>query len=479
LLELLVTLCYNDEHKILSSWVEFDPKLSKMNLATVIMAAGMGTRMKSKTPKVLHPILGKPMLRHVLDAVKPLNPIETVVVVGHKSDDVQAIFADEVVFAVQSPQLGTGHAVQQAQSLLEGKADIVLVAPSDLPLISTETVERLVELIQTGSGPVAMLTVERENPLGFGRVVRNNQGNVEAIVEEAACTPEQKAIRELNVGVYAYEANWLWENLEKIPLSAKGEYYVTDLIGIAVDQGEKVQDVVADPVEALGINTRVHLAQVETAMRQRINQKWMEAGVTITDPATTYIGLDVSIGQDTVIYPNTHLLGETTIGEDCVIGPGSYIEDSTIGNACEIRFSMVEQAIMEDNVDIGPFGHLRKGAHLAEGVHMGNFGEVKNSYLGPGTKMGHFSYMGDITTGKNVNIGAGTITCNFDGKKKNRTNVGDDAFIGSDTMLIAPVNIGDKAKTGAGSVVTRDVPDGSVAYGVPARVKKSDKEEKE
>jgi bifunctional UDP-N-acetylglucosamine pyrophosphorylase/glucosamine-1-phosphate N-acetyltransferase len=247
-----------------------------------------------------------------------------------------------------------------------------------------------------------------------------------------------------------------------------------------VAQGKQVQaEVLVDAVEALGINNRAHLAQVETAMRRRINQKWMEAGVTMIDPATTYIGLDVSIGQDTVIHPNTHLLGNTTIGEDCVIGPGSYVVDSTIGSACEIRFSVVEQAIMEDNVNIGPFGHLRKGAHLAEGVHMGNFGEVKNSYLGPGTKMGHFSYMGDITTGKNVNIGAGTITCNYDGENKHKTNVGDDAFIGSDTMLVAPVNIGDKAKTGAGSVVTKDVPDDSVAYGVPARIKKSDKKEKE
>lgn len=451
-----------------------------MNLATVIMAAGMGTRMRSKTPKVLHPILGKPMLRHVLDAVKPLDPIETVVVVGHKADDVRATFADDVTFAVQSPQLGTGHAVQQAQPALEGKADIVLVTPSDLPLISTQSLEQLAQLVETGFGPVAMLTVERENPLGFGRIVRNNQGYVEAIVEEAACTPEQKAIRELNVGVYAFKTDWLWENLEKIPLSAKGEYYVTDLIGMAVAQGEQVQaEVLADPVEALGINTRAHLAQVEIAMRQRVNQKWMEAGVTMIDPATTYIGLDVSIGQDTVIHPNTHLVGKTTIGEDCVIGPDSYVEDSTIGNACEIRFSVVEQAIMEDDVDIGPFGHLRKGAHLAEGVHMGNFGEVKNSYLGPGTKMGHFSYLGDITTGKNVNIGAGTITCNYDGENKHKTNVGDGAFIGSDTMLVAPVNIGNHAKTGAGSVVTKDVPDDSVAYGVPARIKKSDKEEKE
>jgi bifunctional UDP-N-acetylglucosamine pyrophosphorylase/glucosamine-1-phosphate N-acetyltransferase len=450
-----------------------------MNLAIVIMAAGMGTRMKSKTPKVLHPILGKPMLGYVLETVKSLDPVETVVIVGHEADRVQAEFGDEVSFAIQSSQLGTGHAVQQARSLLEGKADTILTAYGDMPLLSTQTLQKLVTAYQRSQGALTMLTVEREHSLGFGRVVRDEQGYVRAIVEEVDCTPEQKAIRELNVGVYVFEAAWLWKNLEKVPLSAKGEYYLTDLVGIAVEQGQHVQaELMAEPVEALGINDRVHLANVETALRQKINQKFMEAGVTMVDPATTYIELGVSIGQDTVIYPNTYLAGQTTIGSDCVIGPNSFIQDSTIGNSCQVRFSVVEQAVMEDNVDIGPFAHLRKGAHLAEGVHMGNFGEVKNSYLGPGTKMGHFSYLGDATTGKNVNIGAGTITCNYDGVNKHRTNIGDGAFIGSDTMLVAPVNIGKNSKTGAGSVVTRDIPDDSVAYGIPARVKNTDTESK-
>jgi bifunctional UDP-N-acetylglucosamine pyrophosphorylase/glucosamine-1-phosphate N-acetyltransferase len=233
----------------------------------------------------------------------------------------------------------------------------------------------------------------------------------------------------------------------------------------------------ADPVEALGINNRVHLAEVEAALRQKVNEKWMEAGVTMVDPLTTYVDLEAMIGPDTTIYPNTYILGKTTIGQECIIGPNSFLENSTVGDRCVVRFSVIEQAIIEDDVDVGPFGHLRKGAHLAAGVHMGNFGEVKNSYLGPGTKMGHFSYLGDITTGKNVNIGAGAITCNYDGVKKNPTTVGDNAFIGSDTMLVAPVNVGKNAKTGAGSVVTRDVPDNSLAYGVPARVKKSGDEQ--
>jgi bifunctional UDP-N-acetylglucosamine pyrophosphorylase/glucosamine-1-phosphate N-acetyltransferase len=450
-----------------------------MKLAIVIMAAGMGTRMKSKTPKVLHPVLGKPMLSHVLAAVGPLNPVETVVVVGHEADRVRIEFEHEVCFAIQSPQLGTGHAVQQAHSLLKGKADTVLTVYGDMPLLSTQTFQKLITVCQRTQGPLAMLTVEREHSLGFGRIVRDEQGYVKAIVEEVDCTPEQKAIRELNVGVYVFEAAWLWNNLEKIPLSAKGEYYLTDLVGIAVKQGKLIQtQLLSDPVEALGINNRAHLVHIEAILRQKINQGLMEAGVTIIDPATTYIDLEVTIGQDTVIYPNTYLTGQTTIGCDCIIGPNSYIEASTIGDNCEVRFSVVEQAVMENNVDIGPFAHLRKGAHLAEGVHMGNFGEVKNSYLGPGTKMGHFSYLGDATTGRDVNIGAGTITCNYDGLNKHRTNIGDGAFIGSDTMLVAPVNIGRNSKTGAGSVVTRDVPDDSVAYGVPARVKNTDTESK-
>ena len=449
-----------------------------MSLAVVIMAAGMGTRMKSRIPKVLHPVLGKPMLRHMIDAVMVLDPVEIVTVVGHEADQVEAVFNDEVSFAIQSPQLGTGHAVQQTQSRLAGKADTIFVVPGDLPLLSTETLRRMLKTYELTGGPVVMLSVERQDPLGFGRVVRDAQGLVTAIVEEVDCTPEQKAIRELNVGAYVFEGDWLWQSLENIPLSPKGEYYITDLIGIAVGQGKPVRaELLADPVEALGINNRVHLAEVEAALRQKVNKKWMEAGVTMVDPLTTYVDLEAMIGLDTTINPNTYILGNTTIGQECIIGPNSFIENSTVGDRCLVRFSVIEQAIIEDDVDVGPFGHLRKGAHLAAGVHMGNFGEVKNSYLGPGTKIGHFSYLGDITTGKNVNIGAGTITCNYDGVKKNPTTVGDNAFIGSDTMLVAPVNVGKNAKTGAGSVVTRDVPDNSLAYGVPARVKKSGDEQ--
>lgn len=447
-----------------------------MDLVTIIMAAGMGTRMKSRLPKVLHPLLGRPLLYHTLSAVKQLAPREVAVVVGYDAEQVQNAIQGEMAqaasFVLQSPQLGTGHAVLQAKPLLQDKAGRILVVPGDLPLLSFFTMQRLVETSESTQAPVVMLTVEADDPRGFGRVVRDEHGFVTAIVEEADCTPEQKKIRELNVGAYVFAADWLWQNLDKIKPSAKGEYYITDLVGIAVAQGERVQaEPVEDPVEALGINTRAHLAGVEAALRQQINLRWMEAGVTMIDPATTYIDLDVTIGPDTVIYPNSYLLGRTRIGQDCVIGPNSYVQDSEIGNACVVRFSVVEQAILEEEVDIGPFAHLRKGAHLATGVHMGNFGEVKNSYLGPGTKMGHFSYLGDAHTGENVNIGAGTITCNYDGVRKNPTRIGDNAFLGSDTLLVAPVNIGQNAVTGAGSVVTRDVPDNALAFGVPARVK--------
>ncbi len=456
-----------------------------MKLAVVAMAAGMGTRMKSKLPKVLHPILGKPLLSYALDVVKPLDSVQTAVIVGHEADQVRTQIEDEspdssqsISFIVQSPQLGTGHAVQQAQSLLQDKADAVLVIYGDMPLITTRTLQKLFESYKSNQPMFVLLTVEADDPRGFGRIVRDDQGYVTAIVEEVDCTPEQKAIRELNVGTYVFKADWLWANLDKIPLSAKGEYYLTDLVDVAVKQGLPVRaEVLEDAVEAIGINNRIHLSDAEATLRQRINRKWMESGVTMLDPATTYIGLDVTLGQDTIIYPNTYLYGKTVIGDDCVIGPGSFITDSAIGNGCVIRFSVVEEATLEDNVDIGPFAHLRRGAHLANGVHMGNFGEVKNSYLGPGTKMGHFSYLGDTTTGENVNIGAGAITCNYDGVKKSQTNIADNAFIGSDTMLVAPINVGKNATTGAGSVVTKDVPDNSLAYGVPARIKDTDSEQ--
>jgi acetyltransferase-like isoleucine patch superfamily enzyme len=278
------------------------------------------------------------------------------------------------------------------------------------------------------------------------------------------------AIHELNLSIYCFEAKWLWGALKRVKVSAKGEYYLTDVVAIAREDGLSVKAIVLpDFSEAIGINTRVHLAEAEAILRQRINRQWMEFGVTLTDPASTYIGPSVKIGRDTTIGPNTHLRGNTVIGEETEIGPNCIIEDSTIGSHCKILAAVIEKAVVEDNVSMGPFAHLRKGAHLMKGVHMGNFGEVKDSTLHPGVKMGHFSYIGNADIGDDTNIGAGTITCNFDGVHKNPTVIGKNVFIGSDTMLVAPLNIGENARTGAGSVVTHDVPAGEVVVGVPAR----------
>lgn len=429
--------------------------------------------MKSKLPKVLHPLNGRPLIEHVLATAQGLDPAAVVMVVGHEAGQVRQALGEQVTFVEQSPQLGTGHAVQQAQAALQGKAGAVLVLYGDMPLLRLETLRGLIEVFRQSGGPLAMLTVIEADPRGFGRVVRSEAGQVLAIVEEADCTPEQRAIKELNVGVYVFDADWLWANLPRIPLSPNGEYYLTDLVGLAVRQERRVEAVVlADNSEALGINTRAHLAEAEAVARRRTNLAWMEAGVTLVDPATTYIGPEVRLEPDTVILPNTHLEGRTVVGADCVIGPNSIIRDSTIGQRCRIEASVVEGATMEDAVEVGPFGHLRRGAHLARGVHMGNFGEVKNAYLGPGVKMGHFSYIGDAHIAEEVNIGAGTITCNYAAdRKKYRTEIDRDTFIGSGSLLVAPVKIGRNAITGAGSVVTHDVADGTVVYGVPAREK--------
>jgi len=411
------------------------------------------------------------MLQYALDVAREVADDQPVVIIGHGAQEIENAFQTQARFALQDPQLGTGHAVQQAQALLEGQTDQVLVTTADMPLLTADTVKVLVDAQTRHSGPITMLTLEASDPRGFGRVVRNVAGQVQAIVEEAQATQEQLAIRELNASVYCFRADWLWSALKRIPLSPKGEYYLTDLVGIAVQDGLSVQAIKAlDPIETIGVNTRVHLAEAETLLRQRINRQWMLAGVSIVDPAATYIEPGVTIGIDTVIWPNTYLQGNTIIGEDCVIGPNTLIQSTQIGNKCKVLASVLEYARLDDGVDMGPFGHLRRGAHLGEGVHMGNFGEVKDSYLGPGTKMGHFSYVGNAAIGADVNIGAGTITCNYDGKHKYNTEIGDDVFIGSDTMLVAPVLLGDGARTGAGAVVTKNIPPHTLAVGMPARV---------
>jgi bifunctional UDP-N-acetylglucosamine pyrophosphorylase / glucosamine-1-phosphate N-acetyltransferase len=441
-----------------------------MKISSVILAAGQGTRMKSNLPKVLHRLLGKPMAWYALEAARQVTATQPVMVIGHGAEQVRLVLGDVADYVLQAPQLGTGHAVMQAEPLLAGKTDLVLVTYADMPLLKADTLSRLLKMAQSHTDPVTMLTVTTNEVRGFGRILRDANGQVSGIIEEAQATTEQLMIHELNPGVYCFRADWLWQALKRIQLSPKGEYYLTDLVGMAVTQGHTIQSLsVEDLDEMIGINTRLHLAQAENLLRQRINQQWMLAGVTMIDPATVYIEPEVTLGQDTILWPGTYLHGSTQIGEGCVIGPNTIIKDTKIGNNCTLLASVVEGALLEDHVEMGPYCHLRRGAHLCNGVHMGNFGEVKNSTLGPGAKMGHFSYLGDTTVGANANIGAGTITCNYDGEHKYPTEIGEDAFIGSDTMLVAPVKVGAGAKTGAGAVVTKDIPPYTLAVGMPAR----------
>jgi len=442
-----------------------------MKLSAVILAAGQGMRMKSSLPKVLHMLLGKPMAWYALEAAWQVTRETPVMVIGHGAEQVRQVLGDQAEYVLQEPQLGTGHAVMQAEPVLIGKSDLLLVTYADMPLLTSETLDRLVEVAGAHNGPISMLTVTTAETRGFGRILRDGTGQVSGIVEEAQASPEQLSIHELNPGVYCFRAAWLWEALKRITLSPKGEYYLTDLVSMAVAQGHTIQTIeVENSDEVIGINTRQHLAQAEALLRQRINNQWMLAGVTLIDPTSTYIEPEVTLGQDTILWPGTYLQGNTQIGAGCVIGPNTIIRDTRVGDNCTLLASVLESALLENHVEMGPYCHLRKGAHLSSGVHMGNFGEVKNSTLGPGAKMGHFSYMGDATVGADANIGAGTITCNFDGTHKYATEIGEGAFIGSDTMLVAPVKIGAGAKTGAGAVVTKDVPPNSLAVGVPARV---------
>ena len=439
-----------------------------MRSESIILAAGLGTRMKSSMPKLLQPLAGQPMIRWSALACQEATGNQPYLIVPPKGTAISDAAGGSSKWIEQTEPLGTGHAVLQAAECLDGESDLVLVVNADMPLLSADTLRSLVEAQSTSSGVVTLLTSNNEQSRGFGRIVRDDQGAVSGIVEEAQANSAELALTELNVGAYCFDAKWLWKELANVPISPKGEYYLTDVIGLATDGIGAIE--VNDPDETIGVNTMEHLAQAEAAARRRINRQLMAAGVRMIDPNTTYIDVDVSVGPGTVLHPNTHLGGQTVIGEDCRIGPNSILRNATIAEGCVIEASVVDKAVLEAGVDVGPFARLRPGARLGPGVHVGNFGEIKDSTLAAGVKVGHFSYLGDATIGENVNIGAGTITCNYDGKRKNATTIHEGAFIGSDTMLVAPVTIGIGARTGAGAVVTKDVPDHMLAAGVPARV---------
>ncbi|MCL6430635.1 MAG: bifunctional UDP-N-acetylglucosamine diphosphorylase/glucosamine-1-phosphate N-acetyltransferase GlmU [Anaerolineae bacterium] len=445
-----------------------------MNTAVVILAAGQGTRMRSKIPKVLHPLGGQPMVKYVVNLALQFSTQAPVLVIGRGAALVRDRVGDCVRYVLQETRLGTGHAVLQARDELRGRSDAVLVLYGDMPLLTPPTVSRLADCFASTTPAIAMLTLEIPpggDTMGFGRVVRDAKGRVIRVVEEAFATPEELDIRELNCGVYFFHGPWLWDHLTRLQISPKGEYMLTDLVGIAVSEGERVEAVrVDDPEDVIGINDRLQLARAEEVLRRRVNQELMRSGVTLIDPATTYVEVGVRVAPDTVIYPNTYLLGNTEVGDDCILGPNTLLRNATLGPRCRVVASIVEDSALGAGVIVEPYGCLRGGARLDDGVRLGSFAEVKNSYLGPGTEVEHSSYVGDATVEANVRIGAGAVTCNRDGEERRATQIGEGALIGGGAMLVAPLVVGPGARVGAGSVVTHDVPPNTVVYGVPARV---------
>jgi bifunctional UDP-N-acetylglucosamine pyrophosphorylase/glucosamine-1-phosphate N-acetyltransferase len=447
----------------------------KPRWAAIIMAAGQGTRMRSALPKVAHPLAGKPLLRHVVDAARDAGVDDCIVVVGAgaSAEAVRAAAGEGIRFAVQAEQLGTGHAVESARDAA-GDAEYILIMNGDVPLVLPDTLRRLMAAIADapGAGPDVSLLTAQVPVEAYGYL--DLDGDRVTAIHETKDEAEfdRAALRHINSGQYGVRAGWLWTHVGRIPPAPGGERYLTQLAAMAHDEGNPAVAVVAtDAAEVRGINDRVQLAEAEATVRDRIRRAHMLAGVTILDPPSTFIDAGVTIGADTTIAPNTHIEGKSSIGAGCVIGPGSHVRESIIGDRCVVRYSMLEESTLESDVDMGPYSHLRPRSYICEGVHIGNYAEVKSSRLGRNSKMGHFSYIGDAEVGEDVNIGAGTITANYDGTSKHRTTIGDGAFIGSDTMLVAPVNIGRGAATSAGSVVNRDVPDGMIAIGAPARIR--------
>lgn len=457
-----------------------NPNTDAKPLNVLVMAAGLGTRMKSKRAKVLHELGGRPLIAHVVRTAASLAPQQIYVVVGHQAEEVEKAAIAEVgelaAGVLQAQQRGTGDAVDSARAQLENSDSLLLVLSGDVPLIKAETLQKLIEHHRASGAACTILSVRLENPAGYGRIIRDDEGNFQRIVEQKDATEEERQVREINSGIYCFETADLFAALRRVePKNQQGEYYLTDVAEIILASGRKVEVFVNnDAREVSGINTRAELAEFENLLRRNAIRRLMtESGVTFIDPAHVYISLDAQIGRDSIIYPDVTIEGATVIGEGCVIRSGARITNSRLGDEVVVKdHSIIVDSEIASNCAVGPFAHLRMNAALEEKATVGNFVEVKKSRLKRGTKAMHLSYLGDATIGERTNIGAGTVTCNYDGVRKHETIIEDDVKIGSDTMLVAPVRVGSRSVTGAGSVVTKDVPPDSLVAGVPAQVKK-------
>ncbi|HHW57556.1 MAG TPA: bifunctional UDP-N-acetylglucosamine diphosphorylase/glucosamine-1-phosphate N-acetyltransferase GlmU [Clostridia bacterium] len=441
-------------------------------LVTIILAAGLGKRMKSKHPKVVHKVAGKPMIEWVVDAAKELGSREIIVVVGHRAEEVKEVLGEKVRYAYQEMQLGTGHAVMVAEDLLPEEG-IVLILTGDTPLITASTLNNLVNFHIKENNTVTILSSVVEDPTGYGRILRDKSGNVIKIVEDKDATELEKSIHEINSAMYVMDIVMLREALKNITNdNAQGEYYLTDAVGIIRQMGGKIGAYVTPYEEIMGVNSRIQLFEAEKIMRRRINYKHMKNGVTIIDPDVTYIDAEVEIGADTIILPGCVIEGKTKIGSDCEIGPNCRIVDSEIGNGCNVMYSVILSSKVGNNVKMGPFAHIRPDNVIYDNVKIGDFVEIKKSIVKEGSKIPHLTYVGDAEIGKNVNMGCGSITVNYDGKQKHKIIIGDNVFVGCNVNLVAPVKIGDNAYIAAGSTITEDVPEGALAIGRNRQVNK-------
>lgn len=447
-----------------------------MSLSAIILAAGAGTRMKSKKPKVAHEIFGKPMVNYAIDSVKQAGANRTVCVVGFEREQIEPLCVGCEI-AVQENRLGTGDAVNSAREMFKGVKGSVIVTYADCPLITPETLGKLVEAREVRDSAVSVLTMELDDPTGYGRIVRDEQGDIICNVEDKDCTDEQRKIKECNTGFYCFDVELLFDALSKVNnYNAQGEFYLTDTLEILCRMGKKVTSVHAeDTTELLGVNSRYQLSEATKIMQRRINKKHMLAGVTMWDAETTIIGPDVEISNDVEIWPNTMLLGNTKIGEGSVVGPNTRLTNVEVGKGCRVDETIAIDSFVDDGANTGPRCYLRPGAHLCKNSKAGTCVEIKKSTVGEGSKVPHLSYIGDTTIGTGVNLGAGTITCNYDGKNKHKTEIGNDAFVGSSTMLVAPVKVGSNVVIAAGSVITEEVPDDTLAFGRARQVNKTDR----